>query len=171
MSHAEIKIAVSSEFVRADKATVWEKLGFYEHVSKRPPWLLRTVLPTPKEVEGSHNAVGDLCRCRYSDGGYLTKRITKIVPQEMIEFEIVEQSIRYQNSIKLLGGVIALNEYEEGQCAITMQTFFASRLNKYTYLSCAIKRVIRAMHQFVISDLQEQLSGQESSTLVGNASY
>lgn len=152
-----IRVAVTSEVVHAGKVDIWHKLGFYEHVNKKPPMVLRIVLPVPREVEGRHAEVGDLCRCRYSDGGHLTKRMTRVVDGERIEFEIVEQSIRWQNAIKLRGGYIEVDEYAPGVCAVTMLTYFETRTHAASYLCCPIKRIIKYMHRFVMEDLRTQV--------------
>ncbi len=44
----------------------------------------------------------------YSDGGYLTKKIRHIEAGQSIDFDIIEQSIRYATSIPLKGGTIQI---------------------------------------------------------------
>ena len=99
MKHPAKSSAAASLSIQASRVDVWKKVGFYEHVHQQPSWLLRLSLPVPQEVEGRHGNVGDTCRCKYSDGGFLTKRITGIVEGSRIDFEIIEQSIRYQDSV------------------------------------------------------------------------
>jgi hypothetical protein len=108
-------------------------------------------------VEGSHAEVGDTCRCRYSDGGYLTKRITRIIDQSRIEFEIIEQSIRYQDTVKLLGGYIEVKDDGEGQSIVNMVTFYENRIALKRLSSFFIDKVIKSMHRFVIKDMRGHL--------------
>lgn len=163
MKEQIISSAATSMSIQASKADVWKKVGFYEHVNKQPNLLLRLSLPVPQEVEGQHGKVGDTCRCKYSDGGFLTKRITRIVDESRIEFEIIEQSIRYQDSVKLLGGHIEVEEVDESQCIVHMVTFYENRFNLEAISSIFINKVIKTMHRFVIDDMKLQLEGELST--------
>lgn len=157
MTSKMISTATTRMKIHAPKNDVWRKVGFYEHVKKAPSLLLKLSLPTPQEVEGSHEKVGDTCRCRYSDGGYLTKRITRIVEGGRIEFEIIEQSIRFQNTIKLLGGYIEVKDVGGEQTLVNMVTYYENRIFPQRVSAIFIERVIKAMHKFVIQDMQVQL--------------
>lgn len=164
MNNQTIKRAVTSMKIQANKADVWEKVGFYEHVQKQPTWLLRLSLPVPCEVQGSHAEVGDTCRCRYSDGGYLTKRITRVIDQSRIEFEIIEQSIRYQDTVKLLGGHIEVKDDGEGQSIVNMVTFYENRIPLKRISTFFIDKVIKTMHRFVIEDMRGHLAGRVAAS-------
>ena len=168
MKEQIISNAMTSMNIQISKADVWKKVGFYEHVKKQPTWLLRLSLPIPQEVEGQYSNVGDTCRCKYSDGGFLTKRITRIVDQSRIEFEIIEQSIRYQNTVKLLGGYIEVEEVNECQSIVNMVTFYENHISPKNISSIFIEKVIKTMHQFVIEDMRLQLPGEpaEASTVM-----
>ena len=153
--------AATSMSIQAAKADVWNKVGFYEHVQKAPNWLLKLSLPVPREVEGAHSKVGDTCRCKYSDGGFLTKRITSIVDGSRIDFEIIEQSIRYQDSVKLLGGYIEVEEVDDTQSIVHMVTFYENHFELEALSAPFINKVIKTMHRFVIDDMRMQLEGRE----------
>ncbi|OGB23809.1 MAG: hypothetical protein A3I66_20660 [Burkholderiales bacterium RIFCSPLOWO2_02_FULL_57_36] len=157
MKEQTISSAMTSMNIQAGKADIWKKVGFYEHVNKQPSWLLRLSLPVPQQVEGQYSNVGDICRCRYSDGGYLTKRITRLVDQNRIEFEIIEQSIRFQDTVKLLGGYIEVEEVDESRSIVNMVTYYENRISPTSISSIFIDKVIKTMHQFVIEDMQQQL--------------
>lgn len=149
--------AATSMSIQASKSDVWKKVGFYEHVNKQPNWLLRLSLPVPQEVEGQHGKVGDTCRCKYSDGGYLTKRITSIVDGSRIEFEVIEQSIRYRDTVKLLGGHIEVEEVDEHLSIVHMVTHYENRIGADAISSIFINKVIKTMHRFVVEDMRLQL--------------
>jgi hypothetical protein len=157
MKEQAISSAATTMSIQASKADVWKKVGFYEHVNKQPTWLLRLSLPVPQEVEGQHGKVGDTCRCKYSDGGYLTKRITNIVDESRIEFEIIEQSIRFQDTVKLLGGYIEVEEVDDSQSLVHMVTYYENHISLESISSVFINKVIKTMHKFVIEDMRLQL--------------
>jgi hypothetical protein len=159
MNQQAISSATTSMKIQANKADIWKKVGFYEHIQKAPNWLLKLSLPVPQEVDGQHGKVGDTCRCKYSDGGFLTKRMTRIVGESRIEFEIIEQSIRYSNTVKLLGGSIEVEEVGEGLCMVHMVTYYENLSSLKTIAAVFINKVIKTMHQFVMDDMRQQLEG------------
>ena len=136
----------------------WEKVCFYEHIATTPSLLLRTVLPVPQRTTGSYRAVGDVSRCMYSDGGYLTKKIRHIVAGQRIDFDIIEQSIRYANSILLRGGTIQIESRDDGTCSVHMLTRYELRRAARFIPRSFVNYVISAMHKIVIRDMQARLA-------------
>lgn len=158
-----INIVESSGHLQCSKQQAWDKVCFYEHIRIKPSLLLRTVLPVPMRTSGRYENVGDTSRCIYSDGGYLTKEITRVDNNECIEFDIIEQSIRYYRSIKLLGGAIRVVEHDDGSCSVEMTTHYrrggpANFIPKYF-----IDFVVKAMHKIVVRDMQVLLGETASS--------
>ena len=163
MKNQPIHSAHTKMIIPAQKNDVWKKVGFYEHVRKTPNWLLKLSLPTPQQVEGQYSKVGDICRCRYSDGGYLTKRITNILSENRIEFEIIEQSIRFQHTIKLLGGYIEVNDVDGETSEVNMVTYYENRIFPQNISSIFIDQVIKTMHKFVIQDMRAHFQSEALS--------
>ena len=136
----------------------WEKVCFYEHIATPPSWLLRTVLPVPTRTSGTYGKIGDTSRCLYSDGGYLTKQITDIVRGRRIEFDIIEQSIRYAGRIVLKGGTIQIDSRLDGTSAVLMLTRYELHGPARWIPRLLINHVVKAMHRVVIRDMQTQLA-------------
>lgn len=137
----------------------WNKVCFYEHISIRPSLFLRIALPVPEKTTGKCERAGDISRCCYSDGGYLTKRIRKIVENECIEFGIIEQSIRFHRTVKLLGGCIEVEDVGGDRCIVRMTTHYKTSLKPVRLFRWAIAKVVKAMHSIVIKDMQVCLVG------------
>jgi hypothetical protein len=93
----------------------------------------------------------------YSDGGYLTKRIVHIIGGRRIDFEIIEQSIRYANSILLKGGSIQVDSHDDDTSCVHMQTRYELRGAARLIPRFFINRVVTAMHRIVIRDMQARL--------------
>ena len=72
----------------ASSEAVWNHLLFYEEVPGHPPFPLRVLLPRPVRTEGVKTRVGATVRCAYS-GGHLVKRITRVEPPHLLQFEVV----------------------------------------------------------------------------------
>lgn len=145
---------VTEATLDCSRSDAWNKVCFYEHISIKPSLLLRIVLPVPQKTTGKCERVGDISRCCYSDGGYLTKRIREIVDNERVDFGIIEQSIRFHRTVKLLGGSIALEDIGSDRCVVRMVTHYKTRLKPAGLFHWAIARVVKAMHSIVIKDMQ-----------------
>jgi hypothetical protein len=159
-------MCASSHFVRTsghlscEAQRAWQKVCFYEHITIRPSLLLRAALPVPVRTTGAYRQVGDISRCRYSDGGYLTKQITRIEDGKLIDFAIIEQSIRYAGRINLKGGSIQIESHEDDTCSVHMLTRYESRGIARLIPCVFIDLVVGAMHKIVIKDMQMRLSTQ-----------
>lgn len=136
----------------------WEKVCFYEHIATQPSFLLRTVLPVPQRTTGAYRKVGDISRCMYSDGGYLAKKITHIVDGERIDFDIIEQSIRYADSILLRGGTIQIESHADSTSSVHMLTRYELKGGARFVPRMFINHVVSAMHKIVITDMQVRLA-------------
>lgn len=158
---------VTEAILDCNRRDAWNKVCFYEHISIRPSLFLRIVLPVPQKTTGRCEHIGDISRCCYSDGGYLTKRIRKIVENERIEFSIVEQSIRFHRTVRLLGGSIEVEDAGDGHCVVRMTTHYKTNLRPLRLFRWAIAKVVKAMHSIVIRDMQVCLTGDryESNTV------
>ena len=140
------------------------KVCFDEHIATRPSLLLRTVLPVPLRTTGTYREVGSVSRCLYSDGGYLTKQIRQIVAGERIDFDIIEQTIRYAGKIALKGGTIRVEPRDDGTCRVEMSTRYELRYYCCPSYVSLIDRVVAAMHKIVIRDMRERLELQRGQS-------
>jgi hypothetical protein len=148
----------TSGHLSCEARRAWEKVCFYEHIATQPTFLLRTVLPVPQRTSGAYRKVGDVSRCMYSDGGYLTKKIARIVDGERIDFNIIEQSIRYADSILLRGGTIQIDSHADGTSSVRMLTRYEVKGGARFVPRFFINYVVSAMHKIVIRDMQARLA-------------
>ena len=153
----QVHIAESSSTLFCNARRAWEKVCFYEHITTQPSWLLRTVLPVPQRTTGVYRKVGDVSRCMYSDGGYLTKQMRHIDDGRRIDFDIIEQSIRYAGKIDLRGGTIEIEARDDGACSVRMLTRYERRGVARLIPRVFIEYVIKAMHKIVIVDMRARL--------------
>lgn len=139
---------------------VWQTVCFYEHVQATPSWLLRTILPVPEATTGCYGEIGDESRCMYSDGGYLAKKITGLKNGAHIDFDIIEQTIRYHKHIVLKGGSIEVIADSDNSCSVRMITRYEMRTPLLTLIRPFIVMTISAMHRFVMGDMLARLCAQ-----------
>lgn len=150
-------VVCSSGRLTCDAQRAWEKVCFYEHIATQPSLLLRTALPVPLRTTGTYRRVGDISRCVYSDGGYLAKRITSVLDGKRIDFDIIEQTIRYAGKINLKGGTIRIGSHDDGTCSVHMLTRYELHWPALLIPRFLINFVVSAMHRIVIRDMQARL--------------
>ena len=153
-------IAETTQRIACRAEDAWSTVCFYEHIRRKPSWFLRSVLPVPMRTTGCHGNVGDTSRCLYSDGGYLAKRITGLIPGERIEFDVIEHSIRYCRSIALKGGSISVIAHDDDACSVHMLTHYEMPSRWLRPLRPFIEFTISAMHRIVMRDMQERLEAR-----------
>jgi hypothetical protein len=154
----QVHIVYTSGRLSCTARSAWDKVCFYEHIATQPSLLLRTVLPVPLRTTGAYGKAGDVSRCMYSDGGYLTKKIRSIVDGQRIDFEIIEQTIRYASRIMLKGGSIQVEPHEDNTCSVQMLTRYELRGAARLIPRACIDYVVAAMHKIVIRDMQARLA-------------
>jgi hypothetical protein len=104
---------------------VWEELVLYEQIEKPPPLHLQLLLPVPIRTEGRKSEVGDEVKCLY-EGGYLFKRVTRVVRGRTYAFEVIEQNLAVGGGIGLSGGGYTLCELPGGNTEVALQTRYVS---------------------------------------------
>ena len=159
---AELRSVVTRGVVACSKTRLWHKVCFYEHVSVRPHWLVRLVLPAPVQSDGHHMGIGRTSRCRYSDGGHLTKRITRVIENKRVDFEIIEQTIRFHRQVPLHGGAIILNEQEDGSTRVALVTRYRNLLRPDRLTDIAVCSVIRSLHRTTLADMRAAVATDRS---------
>jgi hypothetical protein len=105
----------------------------------------------------------------YSDGGYLAKTITRIVPGRQIDFDITEQTIRYHRRIILKGGTIAIEAHEDGTSSVHMLTRYKLRFPTLGLGRFFVELVMTAMHSIVIRDMQQALACRDDEGHVSDS--
>ena len=151
---------VTEATLKADIESIWDSVRFYENVSLKPSLIIRALLPKPRQITGSYRKAGDISRCTYSDGGFLTRRILKLVEEQRLDFVIIEQTMRFHRSVRLLGGSIEVEGVGHGRCVVRLVTRYKTNLKPLWMFSGVIRRVIRAMHDVVVEEMRITLEGR-----------
>ncbi len=123
--------------------TVWSRMMTYEEIPLRPPVLLRALLPQPRRTQGDKTCVEAEVLCLY-DSGFLVKRITKVEPPHLLQFDVVQQRLGIEGCITALGGSYEIRSVK-GRTEIALATKYQGYLRP-RYLWQPIERFIA--HQF-----------------------
>ena len=150
-SHTAL-VVTCRDFLAAPEA-VWKALMFYEEVTERAPFFLRSLLPTPIGSEGCKSEVGSEVRCRYLKGNIL-KRVTRIVHGRSYSFDVVEQNLTLHGRIRVLGGDYLLYELAPNRTRVTLSTRYESP-NQPRWLFGALEATVcHSFHRHILTAMR-----------------
>lgn len=140
----------------ASTSQVWDGLLFYEEITRPPPIHLRLLLPTPTGTEGKVSEVGSEVMCTYQ-GGYLRKRITRIEPGQLYQFEIAEQRLSVGGNMLLCGGGYSLRKIAEDKTEVSVETCYISTLWPRWILRSFESLVCHGFHRYLLGAIRRKI--------------
>jgi len=140
-------------------AEVWRGLMFYEEIGRRPPIHLRLLLPVPIGTEGRISEVGDQAKCSY-ENGHLLKRLTRIDPGNLYEFEVAEQALRFGGGIRLSGGRYTLRELGDGRTEVALETRYISTRRPRWFWKPLEAWVCHAFHRHLLGSMRRKIESE-----------
>jgi hypothetical protein len=138
---------------------VWDGLLFYEEIDSRPPMYLRLLLPIPIRTEGKVSEVGGELKCLY-EGGHLLKRITRIEPERLYEFEVAEQSVSVGGSMLLCGGGYTLRQLSDGASEVAVETRYTSNKWPRWFWRPLEGIVCHWFHRYLLSSMRNKIESR-----------
>jgi hypothetical protein len=150
----------TSLLFEASCETVWQSMLSYEEVSRRPPLILRVLLPMPLRTEGDKTSPGADVRCLYG-GGDLVKRITVVDAPHLLEFDVVQQRLGIESCITAIGGSYRIRS-SGGQAEIVLTTNYTGFLQP-RYLFRSVERFLaHRFHRHILEGMRDLLPGSPS---------
>ena len=147
----------------ASTGQVWDGLMFYEQITRRPPFHLRLLLPSPVRAEGRRSDVGDETRCVY-DKGHLLKRVTRIDRGRRYEFDVTEQELKIGSGIRLTGGSYTLRELPGGSTRIELETRYISGVRPRWIWKRIEAAVCHAFHRHILGEMRREVESRKIKT-------
>jgi len=144
--------------VDATPAEAWNAIMFYEDVEHAPPWLLHFALPKPIRSEGNKEREGEVVRCFYNCGT-ISKRISRVVPQRKLSFEVVQAVMRSENYAELKDGSFEIEPVGERQSRITLTTRYERKLRPAWVWEPIERKVIHTLHGHVLEGMRRKAAG------------
>lgn len=150
--------------IPADINRLWEALHFYEEIERRPPVLLKLLLPLPLRTEGRKSNAGDTIRCVYKSG-QLVKRITQLTVPTEYRFEVIEQQLKVGHGIRLLGGNYRLRELARGITRVSLETSYTSSMRPRWLFGPIERLVCHSFHRFILRTLFKSVAHRRTNSL------
>ena len=145
--------------ITTSRDKVWDGLLFYEEIGGRPPAHLRLLLPVPIRTEGKVSEVGSETMCWYEDG-HLLKRITRVEPGQLYEFEIAEQSVSVGGRMRLSGGGYSLRELPYGTTEVAVETCYSSTRWPRWFWRPLEGMVCHSFHRYLLGSIRRKIEAQ-----------
>ena len=147
--------------MHATPEEAWDALMFYEEVEHDPPALLQLALPKPIGSNGRKDRVGEVVRCQY-DRGYLVKRISRIEPGKVMEFEVLEQHLHFERDVTLTGGKLENVQQPGGSVQVQVTTNYERHLHPAWMWTPIEKEVVHTLHEHVLEGIRRAAEQQEA---------
>jgi len=152
----ETAVVQTALTVHATPQEAWQAVMFYEQVQHDPPWLLRLSLPNPVRSEGDKTREGEIVRCFY-DRGYLSKRISRVEPERLLAFEVIEQRLHFERDIKLQGGSFALQPVGTDRTRVVLTTRYQRLLAPRFVWEPIERHVVHTLHGHVLEGMRREI--------------
>jgi hypothetical protein len=143
--------------IHATPAEAWDAVMFFEEVEQPPPWLLEFSLPKPLGSEGRKDRVGELVRCQY-DRGYIVKRISRVEPGRLLEFDVVEQRLHMEHNVTLRDGSFRIERLADGTSRVVLTTRYERHLAPGSVWRPIEKEVVQTMHMHILEGMAEKVN-------------
>jgi hypothetical protein len=130
----------------------WERIVFFEETLRRPPWLLRVVIPEPVSAEGEKSQVGGLVRCVYR-GGEIVKHMTALDWPERVSFEVMGQDLGIEKMVRLRGGSYWIEANGES-CRVCLSTRYTAYLRPRRLWRPVEHFLMGMLHRHILRSMQ-----------------
>ena len=150
-----VEAVTTTRVIPVSRARAWRELMFYEEVTHDPPWLARIGLPKPLYTKGDARHVGDIKTCVY-DKGRLVKRVTRIVDEACLGFEVIEQVGVEDRSVRLTGGSFLFESHGPHATRVTLTTRYEPLLQARPIWRPIEQALTHALHSHVLEGIERQ---------------
>jgi hypothetical protein len=148
--------------IHATPAEAWDAVMFFEEVEQPAPWLLEFSLPKPLGSSGRKDRVGELVRCQY-DRGWIVKRISRIEPGKLLEFDVVQQRLKMEHNVTLRDGSFRIERLADGTSRVVLTTRYERHLAPGWVWRPIEKEVVHTMHRHILEGMAEQVEQEHAA--------
>jgi hypothetical protein len=151
----------TSIVLHASPQIVWDRMLSYEEVPKRPPLILRALLPVPLRTEGDKTRVGEDVQCLYGEGD-LVKQITAVQPPHLLEFDVNEQHLGIEGCVLAIGGSYRIEPSGSDTEIILTTNYYAYLQPRFIW--CPLEAFLaHRFHRHILEGMRDSIPKLESS--------
>ncbi len=148
-----IEIATTQRVLELRRSEAWRRLAFYEECPGTPPFPLSVAGPKPVRtvVVAGTNGRRRIC---YFRKGFLTKEVREVRPPTRFAFDVTEQQIGEERSVRVLDGCFDLTAVSAEQTRATLTTRYVAKLRPRWVWRPLERWVCRAVHTHVLDAME-----------------
>ncbi|MGC8550582.1 MAG: hypothetical protein ACP5M4_12865 [Acidobacteriaceae bacterium] len=130
----------------------WERIVFFEETLRRPPWILRWVIPEPLSVEGDKNHAGGLVRCIYRRGE-IVKHVTALERPEHVSFNVMGQELGIEKMVLVRGGSYWIEDMGEA-CRVRLSTRYTAFMRPRWLWRPVERWLMGVLHRHILGSMR-----------------
>ena len=135
----------------------WQSIRYFEQLEGDPPLLFRLGGPQPVGTEGSLTKSGDIQVCKYRNG-WVTKKLRTKEYGRAIVFDVIEQEIGFERSVRLLSGSFQFETLDATTMRLTLRTDYEALLRPRVCWAPFEDYVLRTLHEYILDGIERQTS-------------
>jgi hypothetical protein len=156
--HSEQQAVVTDRIlIHAPAAKVWPHVLAFPEIRERPYyWIFQLGLPYPTTTTNGGNFVGADRQCIFSNGVVIKERVAKLVPEERLTFDVVEQPTDPEayGHITLHRGQFVLEDNHDGTTTLVGSSWYTLHVRPRWYFDIWTRDMTRAVHLRVMNHIK-----------------
>ena len=147
----------TSRVLRVPMHRAWQSTRYFEELEGEPPLLFRLGGPQPVGTDGSLTQSGDIQVCKYRNG-WVTKKLRTKEYGRAIVFDVIEQEIGFERSVRLLSGSFRFETLGATTTRLTLRTDYEALLRPRVCWAPFEHHVLRTLHDYILDGIERQAS-------------
>jgi hypothetical protein len=150
-------VVVDEMLVRADAAAVWRHVVAFPEITAPPTyWLNHIGLPMPTGTTCAGEFVGADRACIFSNGLVFKERISELVPERLLTFDIVEQprDPELLGHLDLHRGQFELRPNSDGTTTLIGRSWYTLHVRPHWYFDWWTRDITREVHLRVMRHIK-----------------
>ena len=144
--------------VNAPPESIWRYIIQYPE-NKAPPeyWLWQIGLPTPIQSVADGKKIGAVRECRFTKGIVFKEKLTEVVPNKMLTFDITEQPEHPEiiGHFRLEKGQLQLKPNGDGTTTVTAISWYRLYVSPVFYFDLWASDIVRKVHFRVLNHMKD----------------
>lgn len=155
---APVRTAVeTSRVLQIPVDRAWQSIRYFEQVEGQRPLLFRLGSIEPTGTHGYLTQQGDIQVCKYRSG-WVTKKLRTKEYGRAIVFDVIEQEIGFERSVRLLSGSFRFEPLGATTTRLTLRTDYEALLRPRVCWAPFEEYVLRTLHEYILDGIERQAS-------------
>ena len=147
----------TSRVLQVPMDRAWQSIRYFEQLPDERPLLFRFGALRPMGTHGSLTKTGDIQVCEYRHG-WVTKKLRTKEYGRQIVFDVIEQEIGFERSVRLLSGSFRLETVDATTTRLTLRTDYEALLRPRVCWAPFENYILRTLHEYILDGIEREAS-------------